>query len=109
MHSNRTRIPLIILLSAMHIQIIPVLHGNEWLDDKVSLCPQAFYLSPNKLHEFVKKKTLVNPPSMLHNSNLYGVVTVDVCVDQKGKENIYFERRIDLDLLFFHCAKLREM
>ena len=85
MHSNRARISLIILLSAIHIQTIPVLHGNECLDDKISLCPQAFYLLPNKLHEFVKKKTPVNPPSMLHNSNLYGVVTVEVCVDKKGK------------------------
>ena len=69
----------------MYIKTIPVLHGNECFDDKISLCPQAFCLLPNKLHEFVKKKTSVNPPNMLHDSNSYGVVTVEVCVDRRGK------------------------
>jgi len=49
------------------------------------MCPQSFCVAPNKLHEFVKKKTPVRPPGMLHNSNLHGIVTVAVCVDRKGK------------------------
>jgi len=70
---------------AVHVQAITKLYGDDDLEDKVLMCPQSFNMLPNKLNELVKKKAPVNPPGMLHNSKLYGVVTVEVCVDSKGK------------------------
>ena len=65
--------------------MIPILYGEDCINDRTLICPQTLCMTPNKLHEFVKKKTPINSPGMLHNSNLHGIVTVAVCVDRKGK------------------------
>jgi TonB-like protein len=50
-------------------------HGSE---------VKAAQLHSHQLLKLVAKRTPLVPPSMLHNSELHGKVTVEVCIDQEG-------------------------
>lgn len=45
---------------------------------------RALRLTARELSKLVAKRTPILPPGMLHNSELHGTVTVDVCIDQAG-------------------------
>ena len=50
-------------------------HGSE---------VKAAQLHSHQLLKLVTKRTPLVPPNMLHNSELHGKVTVEVCIDQEG-------------------------
>jgi hypothetical protein len=45
----------------------------------------SFRISTKQMQKLISIKTLVQPPGMLHNSELHGIVTVELCIDTEGK------------------------
>ena len=46
---------------------------------------RAVKLDPSEALKLITKRTGIEPPSMLHNAQLHGTVTVEVCLNEGGR------------------------